>query len=79
MADTFPGQIAGPDPARPFNTHVARGGAHAAYRKVHLYDSFGYRESDRLAAGVPGRPRDPRDLLQQLDRRDAAADDGDAQ
>jgi len=38
----------------PYNTLVALGpdGAlRAAYRKVHLYDSFGYRESDRLAPG----------------------------
>jgi deaminated glutathione amidase len=28
-----------------------RGGAVADYRKIHLYDSFGYRESDVLAAG----------------------------
>ncbi len=41
------------DPARPFNTLVLRGAAHADYRKVHLYDSFGYRESDRLLAGDP--------------------------
>jgi predicted amidohydrolase len=39
------------DPARPFNTLVLRGTASACYRKVHLYDSFGYRESDRLLAG----------------------------
>ena len=39
------------DPARPFNTLVVRGAAHADYRKVHLYDSFGYRESERLSAG----------------------------
>jgi len=39
------------DPARPFNTLVVRGAAEASYRKVHLYDSFGYRESDRLMAG----------------------------
>ena len=39
------------DPERPFNTLVVRGAAHADYRKVHLYDSFGYRESDRLLAG----------------------------
>ena len=39
------------DPARPFNTLVVRGRAEAAYRKIHLYDSFGYRESDRLTAG----------------------------
>ena len=41
----------GDDPARPFNTLVVRGAAEAAYRKIHLYDSFGYRESDRLSAG----------------------------
>ena len=39
------------DAARPFNTLVVRGAASADYRKVHLYDSFGYRESDRLTAG----------------------------
>ncbi|GAW51096.1 MULTISPECIES: carbon-nitrogen hydrolase family protein [unclassified Nocardioides] len=41
----------GSDPERPFNTLVARGTAAASYRKIHLYDSFGYRESDRLSAG----------------------------
>jgi predicted amidohydrolase len=45
----------GDDPGRPFNTLVVRGGAEASYRKIHLYDSFGYRESDRLSAG----PLDP--------------------
>lgn len=40
------------DPARPFNTLVVRGGAEADYRKIHLYDSFGYRESDRLTGGA---------------------------
>lgn len=45
----------GEDPARPFNTLVVRGAASADYRKIHLYDSFGYRESDRLGAG-PVRP-----------------------
>ncbi len=43
-----------PDPDRPFNTLVAvspRAGVVAHYRKAHLYDSFGYRESDRLLAG----------------------------
>jgi deaminated glutathione amidase len=35
----------------PYNTVVVRGGARADYRKIHLYDSFGYRESDVLAAG----------------------------
>lgn len=39
------------DPGRPYNTLVVRGGVAAEYRKVHLYDSFGYRESDRLRAG----------------------------
>ena len=42
----------GPDPQRPFNTLVVRGAVTADYRKVHLYDSFGYRESDRLTAGA---------------------------
>lgn len=39
--------------ALPFNTLVAvgPGGLIASYRKVHLYDSFGYRESDRLSPG----------------------------
>ncbi len=38
----------------PFNTLVAiasDGSLAASYRKIHLYDSFGYRESDRLGAG----------------------------
>jgi predicted amidohydrolase len=39
------------DPTRPWNTLLVRGGATADYRKIHLYDSFGYRESDRLTAG----------------------------
>jgi predicted amidohydrolase len=43
----------GPDPQRPWNTLLVRGAAHAEYRKIHLYDSFGYRESDRLSAGDP--------------------------
>lgn len=43
----------GPDAERPFNTLVVRGGARADYRKIHLYDSFGYRESDRLLAPEP--------------------------
>ncbi len=42
------------DPDRPFNTLVVRGAAQADYRKIHLYDSFGYRESDRLSAGPIG-------------------------
>lgn len=38
---------------RPVNTVVAVDpvGLLAAYRKVHLYDAFGYRESDRLQPG----------------------------
>ncbi len=43
-----------PDPARPFNTLLVatpdQGVVHR-YRKVHLYDSFGYCESDRLLPG----------------------------
>ena len=56
---------AGEDPDRPFNTLVVRGAAEATYRKIHLYDSFGYRESDRLtrragrAGGGRGRRASP--------------------
>ena len=42
------------DPTRPYNTLAvlsAGGELAASYRKLHLYDSFGYRESDRLRAG----------------------------
>ncbi|GAB4010693.1 carbon-nitrogen hydrolase family protein [Nocardioides ultimimeridianus] len=39
------------DPDRPFNTLLVRGTVASAYRKIHLYDSFGNRESDRLTAG----------------------------
>ena len=41
------------DPSRPYNTLavVDADGLRASYRKIHLYDSFGYRESDRLVAG----------------------------
>jgi predicted amidohydrolase len=45
-----------PDPGRPYNTLVAigtDGQLRATYRKTHLYDSFGYRESERLMAGEP--------------------------
>jgi predicted amidohydrolase len=43
------------DPGRPYNTLVVvdGGGVRATYRKIHLYDSFGYKESDRLLAGDP--------------------------
>lgn len=40
----------------PFNTLVAvqpDGALAATYRKTHLYDAFGYRESDWIGAGVP--------------------------
>ena len=50
----------------PFNTLVVvdPDGLRATYRKIHLYDSFGYRESDRLSPGeivpvvvdIAGRP-----------------------
>ena len=39
------------EPERPFNTLVVRGAVETSYRKIHLYDSFGYRESDHLVAG----------------------------
>jgi predicted amidohydrolase len=41
------------DPGRPYNTLVVvdADGLRAAYRKIHLYDSFGYKESERLTAG----------------------------
>ena len=41
------------DPDRPYNTLVVvdPDGLRASYRKIHLYDSFGYKESDRLLAG----------------------------
>ena len=39
------------DDERPYNTLLLRGGVQAVYRKIHLYDSFGYRESDRLTGG----------------------------
>jgi predicted amidohydrolase len=41
----------------PFNTLVAvgpDGQVVATYRKIHLYDSFGYRESERMSAGDAG-------------------------
>jgi predicted amidohydrolase len=45
------------DPARPWNTLVVRGpGLAASYRKIHLYDSFGFCESDRISAG-PATPQ----------------------
>jgi deaminated glutathione amidase len=44
----------GPDAERAYNTAVAvdpTGRLAGAYRKIHLYDAFGHRESDRIAAG----------------------------
>ncbi len=43
------------DPDRPYNTLVVvtADGIAASYRKAHLYDAFGYRESDRLLGGEP--------------------------
>jgi deaminated glutathione amidase len=47
------GMIERTDAGRPFNTLVVVDGSglRASYRKIHLYDSFGYLESDRLVAG----------------------------
>ena len=50
------------DPARPLNTLVlADDDKLTAYRKIHLYDSFGYKESDTISPGAvepaPGRGR----------------------
>ncbi len=42
-----------PDPARPLNTLLlADGEEETVYRKIHLYDSFGHRESEIISAGV---------------------------
>ena len=40
------------NPGRPYNTLLVRGAAAAAYRKIHLYDSFGHQESKVLTAGA---------------------------
>jgi predicted amidohydrolase len=41
------------DPAHPYNTLLlAEPGRRTSYRKIHLYDSFGYRESDTVRAGA---------------------------
>jgi deaminated glutathione amidase len=41
------------DSKRPYNTLAVAdpNGLRATYRKIHLYDSFGYKESDRLLSG----------------------------
>jgi deaminated glutathione amidase len=43
-----------PDRHRPYNTLLAVGADGSllgAYRKIHLYDAFGYKESDQLMSG----------------------------
>lgn len=47
------------DPARPFNTLAlahppvaGTAGTLTTYRKIHLYDSFGFKESDAVTAGA---------------------------
>ena len=51
-----PGSDPGPPGERVFNTAVVVGpdGLVAAYRKLHLFDALGVRESDRVAGGDPG-------------------------
>jgi predicted amidohydrolase len=46
-----------PGEARVFNTVLAVGpaGPLGRYRKLHLYDALGWRESDRIRAGEPDR------------------------
>lgn len=46
------------DEGRIHNTLVGLqdGVVKAVYRKVHLYDAFGYKESDKVQAADPGRP-----------------------
>jgi len=41
------------DPERPYNTTIVAqgGGLRTSYRKIHLYDAFGQRESDIVSAG----------------------------
>ncbi|KAA1424964.1 carbon-nitrogen hydrolase family protein [Mumia zhuanghuii] len=49
-----PGADAAGEPGLPYNVLLAfapDGTLTATYRKIHLYDSFGYAESERLAAG----------------------------
>ncbi|HJP75848.1 MAG TPA: carbon-nitrogen hydrolase family protein [Pseudonocardiaceae bacterium] len=48
-----------PDDTRPSNTLIAvdsRGTTIGVYRKVHLYDAFGYRESDRITPAAIAEP-----------------------
>ncbi len=48
-------EVSDDDPAKPWNTLACVGpdGTLTTYRKIHLYDSFGHRESDVLSAGAP--------------------------
>lgn len=58
MTETNPDD-ADPGTGKPFNTlvHVAPSGELVGtYRKIHLYDAFGYKESDELTAGPIGEP-----------------------
>ena len=51
--DALPSEIS-PSKSLPFNTLVVLGPdgeLRQTYRKIHLYDSFGYRESERLRPG----------------------------
>ncbi len=51
--------VPGSAPGRAVNVVVAvdaAGDLVGTYRKVHLYDAFGHRESDRLDAGDPAAP-----------------------
>jgi predicted amidohydrolase len=48
-----------PDDTRPANTLIAvdsRGTTIGVYRKVHLYDAFGYRESDKITPAAIAEP-----------------------
>jgi predicted amidohydrolase len=48
-----------PDDPRPSNTLIAvdpAGNRLGVYRKVHLYDAFGYRESDRITPAAIAEP-----------------------
>ncbi|MGO3834617.1 MAG: carbon-nitrogen hydrolase family protein [Microbacteriaceae bacterium] len=47
------------DDSRPFNTLVfitAEGKLGGSYRKIHLYDAFGYKESDTVMPAPAGEP-----------------------
>lgn len=49
----------GPEEGRDHNTLIAvsaAGDLLGTYRKIHLYDAFGFRESDRFRAGAIGAP-----------------------